>query len=152
MSDLLIDEEDLALLHTKDYHLVFCVGPPGCGKKPQTEAIASEFRFSKLTLSEIIQKEISSKSKLGLLAEEFLSKKEPLNAKILTAILVRGIIECPKEYILIVGFPEKLEHAQYFEQNILNINLILKFNCPEEVCYRRLKEESNLEFNKTKEE
>ena len=152
MSDLLIDEEDLALLHTKDYHLVFCVGPPGCGKKPQTEAIASEFRFSKLTLSEIIQKEISSKSKLGLLAEEFLSKNEPLNAKILTAILVRGIIECPKEYILIVGFPEKLEHAQYFEQNILNINLILKFNCPEEVCYRRLKEESNLEFNKTKEE
>ena len=152
MSDLLIEEEDLALLHTKDYHLVFCVGPPGCGKKPQMEAIASEFRFSKLILSEIIQKEISSKSKLGLLAEEFLSKNEPLNAKILTAILVRGIIECPKEYILIVGFPEKLEHAQYFEQNILNINLILKFNCPEEVCYRRLKEESNLEFNKTKEE
>ena len=150
MSELLIDEEDLALLHTKDYHLVFCVGPMGSGKKSEIDKIASEFRYSKLFLSEIIQKEISLKSNLGILAQESLSKNEPLSAKVLTAILVRGIIECSKEYILVVGFPEKLEHAQYFEQNILNINLILKFNCPEEICYKRLIEET--EFNKSKEE
>ena len=49
-----------------------------------------------------------------------------------------------------MGFPEKLEYAQYFEQNILNINLILKFNCPEEICYKRLIEETDIK--KTKEE
>ena len=147
MSDLLISKEDLDLLHERDYQLVFCVGPLGSGKKSQIRTIASEFHFSYLFLSEKINQEISSKSNLGLLAKEFLEKNEPLSPQVIVAILARGIVECSENSILIVGFPEKLEHAQYFEQNILNINLILKFNCPEEVCYKRLVEESD--FKKT---
>ena len=150
MTDLLISKEDLDLLHERDYHLVFCIGPIGSGKKSEIGKISSEFRFSKLFLSERINQEISSKSKLGLLAQEFISKNEPISAQVIVAILVRGIVECSEESILIVGFPEKLEHAQYFEQNILNINLILKFNCPEEICYKRLCEE--MDFKKSKEE
>ena len=150
MSDLLISKEDLDLLHERDYHLVFCIGPLGSGKKSEISKISSEFRFSKLFLSEKINQEIASGSKLGLLAQEFISKNEPLNAQVIVAILVRGIVECSEESILIVGFPEKLEYAQYFEQNILNINLILKFNCPEEICYKRLIEETDIK--KTKEE
>ena len=149
-SDLLISKEDLDLLHEKNYHLIFCIGPVGSGKKSEISKISSEFHFSKLFLSERITQEITSKSKLGILAQEFLSKNEPLSAEVIVAILVRGIVECQEESIIIVGFPEKLEYAQYFEQNILNINLILKFNCPEEVCYKRLKEENDI--NKTKEE
>ena len=150
MTDLLISKEDLDLLHERDYHLVFCIGPIGSGKKSEIGKISSEFRFSKLFLSDKINQEISSKSKLGLLAQEFISKKEPISAQVIVAILVRGIVECTEESILVVGFPEKLEHAQYFEQNILNINLILKFNCPEEICYKRLCEE--MDFKKSKEE
>ena len=150
MSDLLISKEDLDLLHERDYHLVFCIGPLGSGKKSEISKISSEFRFSKLFLSEKINQEIASGSKLGLLAQEFISKNEPLSAQVTVAILVRGIVECSEESILIVGFPEKLEYAQYFEQNILNINLILKFNCPEEICYKRLIEETDIK--KTKEE
>ena len=150
MSDLLISKEDLDLLHERDYQLIFCIGPIGSGKKSQITKISSEFHFSKLFLSEKINQEIASKSKLGLLAQESLSKNEPLTAQVIVAILVRGIVECSEKSILIVGFPEKLEHAQYFEQNILNINLILKFNCPEEICYKRLSEETD--FKKTKEE
>ena len=149
-SELLISEEDLDLLHEKDYHLIFCVGPIGSGKKSEIGKISSEFHFSKLFLSEKISQEISSKSKLGLLAQESLNKNEPLSTEVIVAILVRGIVECSENSIIIVGFPEKLEHAQYFEQNILNINLILKFNCPEEICYKRLCEENG--FKKTKEE
>ena len=150
MSDLLISKEDLDLLHERDYQLVFCVGPLGSGKKSKIRTIASEFHFSYLFLSEKINQEISSKSNLGLLAKEFLTKNEPLSPQVIVAILVRGIVECSEKSILIAGFPEKLEYAQYFEQNILNINLILKFNCSEEECYRRLSEEPD--FKKTKEE
>ena len=149
-SELLISKEDLDLLHEKDYHLIFCVGPIGSGKKSEIGKISSEFHFSKLFLSEKISQEISSKSKLGLLAQESLNKNEPLSTEVIVAILVRGIVECSENSIIIVGFPEKLEHAQYFEQNILNINLILKFNCPEEICYKRLCEENG--FKKKKEE
>ena len=149
-SELLISKEDLDLLHEKDYHLIFCVGSIGSGKKSEITKISSEFHFSKLFLSEKISQEISSKSKLGLLAQESLNKNEPLSTEVIVAILVRGIVECSENSIIIVGFPEKLEHAQYFEQNILNINLILKFNCPEEICYKRLCEENG--FKKTKEE
>ena len=150
MSELLISKEDLDLLHERDYHLVFCIGPLGSGKKSEIAKISSEFHFSKLFLSERINQEIESKSKLGLLAQDFITKNEPISAEVIVAILARGIIECKEESIIIVGFPEKLEHAQYFEQNILNINLILKFNCPEDICYKRLVEETDIK--KTKEE
>ena len=150
MSELLISKEDLDLLHERDYHLVFCIGPLGSGKKSEIAKISSEFHFSKLFLSERINQEIESKSKLGLLAQDFITKNEPISSEVIVAILARGIIECKEESIIIVGFPEKLEHAQYFEQNILNINLILKFNCPEDICYKRLVEETDIK--KTKEE
>ena len=150
MSELLISKEDLDLLHERDYHLVFCIGPLGSGKKSEIAKISSEFHFSKLFLSERINQEIESKSKLGLLAQDFITKNEPISAEVIVAISARGIIECKEESIIIVGFPEKLEHAQYFEQNILNINLILKFNCPEDICYKRLVEETDIK--KTKEE
>ena len=150
MSELLISKEDLDLLHERDYHLVFCIGPLGSGKKSEIAKISSEFHFLKLFLSERINQEIESKSKLGLLAQDFITKNEPISAEVIVAILARGIIECKEESIIIVGFPEKLEHAQYFEQNILNINLILKFNCPEDICYKRLVEETDIK--KTKEE
>ena len=150
MSDLLIEKEDLELLRTRNYHLIFCVGPVGSGRKSQIEKISEEFHYSKLFLAETINKEIKSNTKLGQKANEFISKNEPISNEVLVAILVRGIIECPHPSILIVGFPEKLEHAQYFEQNILPIKLILKFNCPEDVCYKRLTEE--MDFKKTKEE
>ena len=150
MSNLLIEKEDLELLKTRNYHLIFCVGPLGSGKKSQIDKISEEFHYSKLFLADIIKKEISSNTKLGQEANNYLSKNEPISTEVLVAILVRGIIECREISILIVGFPEKLEHAQYFEQNILPIKLILKFNCPEEICYKRLTEESG--FEKTKEE
>ena len=150
MSNLLIEEEDLEILRTKNYHLIFCIGPLGSGRKSQIEKISEEFHYSKLYLAETIKKEIASNTKLGQQAQEFLSKNEPIKTEVLVSILVRGIIECSHQSILIVGFPEKLEHAQYFEQNILPIKLILKFNCPEEICYKRLIEEVG--FEKTKEE
>ena len=143
-SQLLIEKEDLELLRTRNYHLIFCVGPQGAGKKSQIEKIANEFHYSKLYLNDAIQKEVNSKTKLGLLAKEFLDKKEPIQTEILVSILARGIIECRELSILIVDFPEKLEHAKYFEQNIMQINLILKFNCKEEICLKRLNEEVGL--------
>ena len=150
MSNLLIEKEDLELLRTRNYHLIFCIGPLGSGRKSQIDKISEEFHYSKLFLAEIIKKEITSNTKLGQMAQEFLSKNEPISTEVLVSILVRGIIECSHQSILIVGFPEKLEHAQYFEQNILPIKLILKFNCPEDICYKRLIEETD--FKKTKEE
>ena len=150
MSNLLIEKEDLELLKTRNYHLIFCVGPLGSGRKSQIDKISEEFHYSKLFLADVIKKEINSNTKLGQEANNFLSKNEPISTEVLVAILVRGIIECSELSILIVGFPEKLEHAQYFEQNILPIKLILKFNCPEEICYKRLTEE--LGFEKSKEE
>ena len=141
MSNLLIEKEDLELLRIRNYHLIFCIGPLGSDRKSQIEKISEEFHYSKLNLEEAIQKEINSNTQLGQQEKEFLSKNEPISAEILVSILVRDII-------LIVGFPERLEHAQYFEQHILPIKLILKFNYPEDICYKRLKEDSGFEKSK----
>ena len=50
MSNLLIEKEDLELLRTRNYHLIFCIGPLGSGRKSQIEKISEEFHYSKLNL------------------------------------------------------------------------------------------------------
>jgi hypothetical protein len=59
MSNLLIEKEDLELLRTRNYHLIFCIGPLGSGRKSQIEKISEEFHYSKLNISETIQKEVN---------------------------------------------------------------------------------------------
>ena len=59
MSNLLIEKEDIDLLLSKNYHLIFCIGPMGSGKKTQINKISQEFKYSKIFLSELISKEIN---------------------------------------------------------------------------------------------
>ena len=77
MSNLLIEKEDLELLRTRNYHLIFCVGPLGSGRKSQIDKIAEEFHYSKLYLSDEIKKEVSSNKKLGQKPRNFYPKISP---------------------------------------------------------------------------
>ena len=55
----LISQNDLQKLKDKNYRLIFCIGLPGCNKESQIEKVSNEFKFSKINIKEIIEKEIS---------------------------------------------------------------------------------------------
>ena len=136
----MISKEDLLTLRSKNYQLIFNIGVPYSGKKTQCENIANEFKYSKLYMHEIIQKEISSNTNLGQEINKYIENKEPIRAEILTSILISNIIESQQLSIMIEGFPNTLEEALFFEQNVIPITKIIQYNADEEICFHRLEE------------
>ena len=147
----MISKEDLITLRSKNYQLIFNIGVPFSGKKTQCEKVSNEFKYSKLYMKEMIQKEINSNTKLGEEAKKCIDNQEPIKTEILTSILISNIIESTELSIMIEGFPNTLEEALYFEQNVIPITKIIIYNASENECYARVEESKNKE-NISKEE
>ena len=143
-----IPENELQTFKSKNYRLIFCIGFPGSGINSQVEKVCKEFKYSKLDLKEIINKEIESDTDIGKKSKEFLDKSEIPSNDILTYLIVHYSLENKeKQTILVSGFPHKLEDAQYFEQNISQIELILLFNATVETCLINLREDPNCKID-----
>ena len=147
MSSSLISQTDLQAIKSKNYRLIFCIGLPGCNKESQIEKVTHEFKYSSISVKTLIEKEISSDTEKGKQINDFKSKKEPLPSEILVSLLVQNIVNSNSKTVLIDGFPNRLEDALYFEQNIMPIELILKFKGTEETCLHNLNEEGNNTLN-----
>ena len=138
----MLSQEDLHTLRSQNYQLIFNIGVPYSGKKTQCEKISKEFKYSKIIMKEIIQKEIASKTNLGIQAKQSLENKEPIKTEILVSILISNIIESHELSIMIEGFPNTLEQALFFEQNVIPINKIIIYDTKEEECFNRMEEHS----------
>ena len=147
MSSSLIPESDLQTIKNKNYRLIFCIGLPGCNKESQIEKVCNEFKYSKICMKNIIEKEISSDTEIGKQINELKSKAEPISSELLISLLVHTIVNCESKTVLIDGFPNRLEDALFFEQNIMSIELILKFNGTEETCLHNLNEAGDNSLN-----
>ena len=147
MSSSLIPESDLQTIKNKNYRLIFCIGLPGCNKESQIEKVCNEFKYSKICMKNIIEKEISSDTEIGKQINELKSKAEPISSELLVSLLVHTIVNCESKTVLIDGFPNRLEDALFFEQNIMSIELILKFNGTEETCLHNLNEAGDNSLN-----
>ena len=141
----MISKEDLLTLRSKNYQLIFNIGVPFSGKKTQCEKVSNEFKYSKLYMKEIIQSEIKSNTTLGKEAKKYLDNNEPIKTEVLAAILISKIIESTEMSVMIEGFPNTLEDALYFEQNIIPITKIIVYNANEDECFNRLEESKNKE-------
>ena len=141
----MISKEDLLTLRSKNYQLIFNIGVPFSGKKTQCEKVSNEFKYSKLYMKEIIQSEIKSNTTLGNEAKKYLDNNEPIKTEVLAAILISKIIESTEMSVMIEGFPNTLEDALYFEQNIIPITKIIIYNASEDECFNRLEESKNKE-------
>ena len=148
MSSELISANELELFKSKNYRLIFCVGVSGSGLESHTEKVTKEFKYTNLIIQDIIQKEVEQNSDLGQKAKEYTEKNSPLPNDLLTAILLHNIITSNSKTILVNGFPNTLEQAQFFEQNICQIELILKFNATVETCIKNLTEVKKTEIPK----
>ena len=142
MSSNLIPDNELQSFKSKNYRLIFCIGFPGCGIDSQIEKVCNEFKYGKIDIKEKVKKEIESDTDIGKQSKEYCDKNEPLPKDLLIYYIIHYSLEYKeKQTILVNGFPNKLEDAQYFEQNIFQIELILRFNATEETCLRNLSED-----------
>ena len=143
-----IDSEKLNAFSTKNLRLIFCIGFNGSGIESQVEKICNEFKYNKISTNDLIKKEIELNTELGQKLKEFSDKIEQCPSEIFTNLILNKCVEFENnKTILISGFPNNLEQAQFFEQNVCNIELILKFTATKETCLKNLKEIPGTKIN-----
>ena len=143
-----IDTEKLVTFKSKNLRLIFCIGFQGSGIEPQVEKACNVFKYYKISTNESIKKEIELNTELGQKLKEFSDKGEQYPKDILSNLILDKCLESENnKTILISGFPNNLEEAQFFEQNICNIELILKFTATKETCLRNLNEIPGAKIN-----
>ena len=143
-----IDSEKLNAFSTKNLRLIFCIGFNGSGIESQVEKVCNEFKYNKISTNDLIKKEIELNTELGQKLKEFSDKIEQCPSEIFANLILKKCLEFENnKTILISGFPNNLEQAQFFEQNMCNIELILKFTATKETCLKNLKEIPGTEIN-----
>ena len=136
-----LSQDTISTFKSKNLRLIFCIGFPGSGMESQVEKASNEFKYNKISTKELIKNEIELNTEIGKSLKESSDKCEPYSKEILCNLIINKTLTSENnKTILISGFPNNLEEAQYFEQNFAPIELILKFITSKENCIHNLKE------------
>jgi adenylate kinase len=118
-------------------------GPPGAGKGTQSEFLIKKYNLFYISTGDLLRKEISEKTKLGLEAQSIIASGGLVSDEIIVQIIEKTITDNPDSNgFLFDGFPRTYIQAYILEG--LMIKLHTKLNClisldvPVEESVRRL--------------
>ncbi|XP_021730314.1 UMP-CMP kinase-like isoform X2 [Chenopodium quinoa] len=125
----------------KPQFVAFVLGGPGSGKGTQCEKIVETYGFTHLSAGDLLRHEISSKSEHGSMILEIIKEGKIVPSEV-TVELIQKAISFPDNQnhkFLIDGFPRTEENRLAYERIIgADPNLVLFFDCPEEVMVNRI--------------
>lgn len=118
-------------------------GPPGAGKGTQSEFLTGTYKLFYISTGDLLRKEISERSRLGLEAQSSIASGGLVSDEIIVQIIEKTITENPESNgFLFDGFPRTYIQAYILEGLMLKLNTAL--NClisltvPEEISVERL--------------
>jgi adenylate kinase len=122
-------------------------GPPGAGKGTQSKLLLEKYNLAYIATGDILRKEISDKTDLGLKAKEIIEKGGLVSDEIIVQIIERTIIE--NQHVngfLFDGFPRTFVQAYILEGLLLKLNTsltcMISLSVPREELLNRLLERS----------
>ena len=95
---------------------IILLGPPGSGKGTQAGYIIKKYNTEHVSTGDILRKEVSSGSDLGLEAKEYMDSGNLVPDQIIIEMVTNYIADIPS--ILLDGFPRTLEQARAFENKL----------------------------------
>lgn len=116
-------------------------GGPGSGKGTNCSRIAEEFGYVHLSAGDLLRAEVASKSELGstisgLMADGKLVPDDVTIELIHNAMLANQ----DKNRFLVDGFPRSVEQSVKFEKAVAPCQMVLNFDCADEVMTARILE------------
>ena len=119
---------------------IILLGPPGSGKGTQAGYIIKKYNTEHVSTGDILRKEVSSGSNLGLEAKEYMDSGNLVSDQLIIEMVSNYIADIPS--ILLDGFPRTLEQARAFENKLSNmkiyINHVIYFELSNETIIERL--------------
>jgi adenylate kinase len=123
-------------------HIVL-FGPPGAGKGTQSEKIIEKFNFTHISTGNLLRKEISLETELGILAKSFIDKGELVPDEVVIGMIKKFLssLESSKGCVW-DGFPRTVAQAEALD-NLLkerneNIETMISLKVPDNELVKRL--------------
>lgn len=118
-------------------------GPPGAGKGTQSESLIKRYNLFYISTGELLRKEISQKSLLGVQAQSIIASGGLVPDEIIVQIIEKTIKENPDACgFLFDGFPRTYIQCYILEGLMLKLNTqltcLISMNVPEEISVTRL--------------
>lgn len=125
-------------------------GPPGAGKGTQANLLVKKFKLHQLSTGELLRKEISDNTDLGLKISSIISSGNLVSDNIVGNLIEKYISnEMYKNRLIFDGYPRNLAQAKYLEslliKNNQKIDIALKLTVGLETIKSRITERKNLE-------
>ena len=114
------------------------LGAPGAGKGACSSRISERLGIPQISTGELLRKERTIDSDLGMKAKEYMDSGELVPDNIVIELLEKRLAEpdCQNGFIL-DGFPRTLEQAQELD-GVMPIDLAIELVVPEEISVARL--------------
>jgi len=125
--------------------VMFVLGGPGAGKGTQCENLVKDYSFEHLSAGDLLRAERNSGSKDGELIQEYIKEGQIVPVEITIRLLDRAMRESSKSKFLIDGFPRNKDNLDGWNKIMhdkVNVMGVLFFDCPEDVCVKRIMKRS----------
>ncbi|MGC4000516.1 MAG: adenylate kinase [Anaeromyxobacter sp.] len=118
-------------------------GPPGAGKGTQSEYLIKRYNLFYISTGDLLRKEMSEKTKLGLEAQSVIAQGGLVSDEIIVQIIEKTITEnTSSDGFLFDGFPRTYVQAYILEGLMLKLNTslhrLISLTLPEELAVQRL--------------
>lgn len=133
------DSEEEVEVEFSGQRIVFVLGGPGSGKGTQCSKIVEEFGYCHLSAGDLLRQEVAKGNERGKMIEDIMKKGDLVPQEITIGLLrdaMRQHKDCPG--FLIDGFPRDYQQGVQFEQEVVESDFLLFFECSGEVMEERL--------------
>lgn len=123
-------------------NLVF-LGPPGSGKGTQSLIISKDLKIPKISIGDILRKEIDANSEIGKISKAY-STQGNLVPDSLVVEIVKNRLHLPDCYngFILDGFPRNINQAKILEAVMSDldkkIDIVFEFGIPKEAIAKRI--------------
>ena len=116
------------------------IGIQGSGKGTQAKLIAEKFKLKRVTVGEILRKEIKKKTKEGAILAKYMNKGLMAPNSIVNRVVLKNT---PKDNFIVDGFPR--DERQLKVADKLNLEKVVLLTLPKKEVYDRIKKRRKIE-------
>lgn len=132
---------------------IVLIGPPGAGKGTQAKNIVERYGLIHISTGDIIRKEISEETELGLLAKSVINEGRLLSDELMIDIINKELDNhIGSKGILFDGFPRTVKQAEMLdaalEERGCPLKGLLEIKVGEEELTKRILERAKIEGRK----
>ena len=116
------------------------IGIQGSGKGTQAKLIAKKFKLKRVTIGEILRKEIKKKTLRGKILAKYMNKGLMAPNSIVNRLVLKNT---PKDNFIVDGFPR--DERQLKVADKLDLEKVIFLTLPKKEVYRRIKKRREIE-------